>query len=148
MRVLVHCLTGDCAAVVCDLSLSSLTDVDVDKPDEKSIMTYVAQFLKHYPDLHQSETDGQPEEVLSIPLVLLAPTTCLSQHPTKNTLIYHGRAVFKFTVFTMLTICYYNLLLSVHYSQDAFYRDSIPGAIWSGGNQCEELALNPWAVCC
>uniref|UniRef100_A0A8C8SH52 Calponin-homology (CH) domain-containing protein n=1 Tax=Pelusios castaneus TaxID=367368 RepID=A0A8C8SH52_9SAUR len=29
-------------------------DVDVDKPDEKSIMTYVAQFLKYYPDLHNT----------------------------------------------------------------------------------------------
>uniref|UniRef100_A0A3B3Q2M2 Calponin-homology (CH) domain-containing protein n=1 Tax=Paramormyrops kingsleyae TaxID=1676925 RepID=A0A3B3Q2M2_9TELE len=40
-------------------------DVDVDKPDEKSIMTYIAQFLKHYPDLHDSETDGQQEEVFN-----------------------------------------------------------------------------------
>lgn len=70
-----------------DLSLFPSSDVDVDKPDEKSIMTYVAQFLKHYPDPHQTETDGQPEEVPSIPLVLLAPATCLSHHtpPAKNT---------------------------------------------------------------
>uniref|UniRef100_A0A2K6G2I8 Spectrin repeat containing nuclear envelope protein 1 n=1 Tax=Propithecus coquereli TaxID=379532 RepID=A0A2K6G2I8_PROCO len=37
-------------------------DVDVDKPDEKSIMTYVAQFLKHYPDIHNTGTDGQENE--------------------------------------------------------------------------------------
>ncbi|XP_047184808.1 nesprin-1-like [Scophthalmus maximus] len=37
-------------------------DVDVDKPDEKSIMTYVAQFLKHHPDRKQSDSDEQPEE--------------------------------------------------------------------------------------
>ncbi|KAF6114471.1 hypothetical protein HJG60_010466 [Phyllostomus discolor] len=33
-------------------------DVDVDKPDEKSIMTYVAQFLKQYPDIHDTGPDG------------------------------------------------------------------------------------------
>uniref|UniRef100_A0A8B9RI12 Spectrin repeat containing, nuclear envelope 1a n=1 Tax=Astyanax mexicanus TaxID=7994 RepID=A0A8B9RI12_ASTMX len=39
-------------------------DVDVDKPDEKSIMTYVAQFLKHHPDAGEAESVGQQEEVL------------------------------------------------------------------------------------
>ncbi|KAH0622390.1 hypothetical protein JD844_024656, partial [Phrynosoma platyrhinos] len=34
-------------------------DVDVDKPDEKSVMTYVAQFLKHYPDPHNAANDAQ-----------------------------------------------------------------------------------------
>ncbi|KAK5887037.1 hypothetical protein CesoFtcFv8_018013 [Champsocephalus esox] len=37
-------------------------DVDVDKPDEKSIMTYVAQFLKHYPNPGLCEADGQQDE--------------------------------------------------------------------------------------
>nr|XP_019953051.1 PREDICTED: nesprin-1-like [Paralichthys olivaceus] len=37
-------------------------DVDVDKPDEKSIMTYVAQFLKHHPDQGQSDAHREPEE--------------------------------------------------------------------------------------
>uniref|UniRef100_A0A8C3TZX5 Spectrin repeat containing nuclear envelope protein 1 n=1 Tax=Catharus ustulatus TaxID=91951 RepID=A0A8C3TZX5_CATUS len=32
-------------------------DVDVEKPDEKSVMTYVAQFLKYYPDPHHTVTD-------------------------------------------------------------------------------------------
>lgn len=32
--------------------------MDVDKPDEKSIMTYVAQFLKQYPDIHSTGADG------------------------------------------------------------------------------------------
>uniref|UniRef100_A0A671FP75 Spectrin repeat containing nuclear envelope protein 1 n=1 Tax=Rhinolophus ferrumequinum TaxID=59479 RepID=A0A671FP75_RHIFE len=37
-------------------------DVDVDKPDEKSIMTYVAQFLKQYPDVHNTGPDGQEND--------------------------------------------------------------------------------------
>ncbi|BHF67250.1 Nesprin-1 [Sparganum proliferum] len=35
-------------------------DVDVDKPDEKSIMTYVAQFYKAYPEA------GKPKTLVSI----------------------------------------------------------------------------------
>ena len=30
--------------------LFEIVDVDVEKPDEKSVMTYVAQFLKAYPE--------------------------------------------------------------------------------------------------
>lgn len=41
----------------------SCVDVDVDKPDEKSVMTYVAQFLKYYPDPHHTVTDVQDNEV-------------------------------------------------------------------------------------
>ncbi|XP_075815197.1 nesprin-1-like, partial [Microtus pennsylvanicus] len=37
-------------------------DVDVDKPDEKSIMTYVAQFLTQYPDIRGAGCDGQENE--------------------------------------------------------------------------------------
>uniref|UniRef100_A0A672IGG0 Calponin-homology (CH) domain-containing protein n=1 Tax=Salarias fasciatus TaxID=181472 RepID=A0A672IGG0_SALFA len=41
-------------------------DVDVDKPDEKSVMTYVAQFLKHLPVPKQSDSEGQTvDEVTS-----------------------------------------------------------------------------------
>lgn len=43
--------------------LYSRLDVNVDKPDEKSIMTYVAQFLKYYPDLHHTVTDVQENDV-------------------------------------------------------------------------------------
>ncbi|XP_029943268.1 nesprin-1-like [Salarias fasciatus] len=37
-------------------------DVDVDKPDEKSIMTYVAQFLKLQPNPEQREMEGRQDE--------------------------------------------------------------------------------------
>lgn len=41
-------------------------DVDVDKPDEKSIMTYVAQFLKHHPDSVERGSVRNEEEVWSV----------------------------------------------------------------------------------
>uniref|UniRef100_A0A3B3H3T0 Calponin-homology (CH) domain-containing protein n=1 Tax=Oryzias latipes TaxID=8090 RepID=A0A3B3H3T0_ORYLA len=37
-------------------------DVDVDKPDEKSVMTYVAQFLKYPPQRKQRDAQGQQQE--------------------------------------------------------------------------------------
>lgn len=45
-------LLQDCSPPVLIFKLRLLlsADVDVDKPDEKSIMTYVAQFLKQYPN--------------------------------------------------------------------------------------------------
>ena len=30
-------------------------DVDVDRPDEKSVMTYIAQFLHRYPEGHEGK---------------------------------------------------------------------------------------------
>lgn len=47
------------------LSSSFFSDVDVDKPDEKSVMTYVAQFLKHLPDPHNAAGDAQETDVCS-----------------------------------------------------------------------------------
>lgn len=40
-----------------------ISDVDVDKPDEKSVMTYIAQFLKHYPDPHSTSSDALETDV-------------------------------------------------------------------------------------
>lgn len=47
-------------------------DVDVEKPDEKSVMTYVAQFLKYYPDPHHTVTDV-PENDVSFSCITIKP---------------------------------------------------------------------------
>ena len=40
-----------CTEVVCEAAnVAECADVDVDKPDERSIMTYVAKFLEKFPD--------------------------------------------------------------------------------------------------
>lgn len=62
------------------IHLVPFSDVDVDKPDEKSIMTYVAQFLKHHPGLKQSDSEGQPEE--EVTHILDTPFIVFSLHPT------------------------------------------------------------------
>uniref|UniRef100_A0A8C0UUC2 Calponin-homology (CH) domain-containing protein n=1 Tax=Cyanistes caeruleus TaxID=156563 RepID=A0A8C0UUC2_CYACU len=48
-------------------------DVDVEKPDEKSVMTYVAQFLKYYPDPHHTVADvPENEELQAIPTFVIS----------------------------------------------------------------------------
>lgn len=44
------------------LPFLSFIDVDVDKPDEKSIMTYVSQFFKAFPETgsHKKVRRSQP----------------------------------------------------------------------------------------
>ena len=49
------------------ITVVASSDVDVDKPDEKSIMTYVAQFLKCHPERHHSDSEGPSEEEVTWP---------------------------------------------------------------------------------
>ena len=54
------------------------SDVDVQKPDEKSIMTYIAQFLKAYPEMGSDKPmvslSSNPPTLLTL-LTLLTPLT-------------------------------------------------------------------------
>lgn len=54
-------------------NLTRASDVDVDKPDEKSIMTYVAQFLMHHPDSAETDSIRNEEEVQYVHSVHLQP---------------------------------------------------------------------------
>lgn len=60
------------------------SDVDVDKPDEKSVMTYVAQFLKYHPQRKQRDAQGQQqEEVTSCQNCVSSLHISLSPHKKK-----------------------------------------------------------------
>ena len=56
------------------------SDVDVQKPDEKSIMTYIAQFLKAYPEMG-SDKPMVSESVLKPTHPPHPPHPLTSPHP-------------------------------------------------------------------
>jgi len=47
-------------------SCPSIVDVDVAKPDEKSVMTYVAQFLKAYPEAGEDPAVSKTSQTLKL----------------------------------------------------------------------------------
>lgn len=80
--------------------LVPVSDVDVEKPDEKSVMTYVAQFLKHLPERKQSGSEGQ----LQVEVTGCLSLDSLSLWP--SSLFLHSECLSFVYVFVCLYVYY------------------------------------------
>ena len=69
-------------------------DVDVDRPDEKSIMTYVAQFLHRYPEGSEGKVILQLEIGFIKRIVHLVQNNILSLEIRNISLLRYLRAFF------------------------------------------------------
>ena len=67
-------------------------DVDVERPDEKSIMTYVAQFLHRYPE----GSEGRVSQLFLIPTICMNIDWALFMSPSSSSLYFDTLAFSTF----------------------------------------------------
>ncbi len=63
--------------VLCTSKLSFLSDIDVRNPDEKSIMTYIAQFLQYSNDLPIADDEFEVSQTPTESLILVSASAFL-----------------------------------------------------------------------